>query len=145
MEDRVALPVHQDARPPRSRSTARPDRPTPADRRQLPTKHVATLGAQLEKLVTNVTEETESNTCTVTLSDTNYKEAQAMRIYTPSEGEAPDLNTYKDRFGTIAVDDLSVEVRIADARLRFGHLDLLVTPVAGSGQRWVEQHRVQIA
>ena len=95
--------------------------------------------------MTNVTEETESNTCTVTLSDTNYKEAQAMRIYTPSEGEAPDLNTYKDRFGTIAVDDLSVEVRIADARLRFGHLDLLVTPVAGSGQRWVEQHRVQIA
>lgn len=67
-----------------------------------------------------------------------------MRIYTPSEGEAPDLNTYKNRQGVINVDDLKVEVTVEDARMRFGHLDLLVTPVAGSGQRWIEQHRVQI-
>jgi hypothetical protein len=28
------------------------------------------------------------------------------------------------------------------ARLRFGHLDLLIAPSVGNGERWVEQHRV---
>lgn len=68
-----------------------------------------------------------------------------MNIYTPTKGDKPNLDDYKGRTGTIAVDDLMVEVKIADARLRFGHLDLLVTPVAGSGERWVEQHRVEVA
>jgi hypothetical protein len=67
-----------------------------------------------------------------------------MKIYTPKEGGAPDLNAYRDKVGTLAVDDLRVQVRITDARLRFGHLDLLVTPVSGTGERWIEQHRVQI-
>ena len=67
-----------------------------------------------------------------------------MKIYTPSEGPTPDLATYRDRQGFIKVDDLRVEVKVTDARLRFGHLDLLVTPVAGSGERWVEQHRVDL-
>jgi hypothetical protein len=68
-----------------------------------------------------------------------------MKIYTPKEGGTPDLGSYRDKVGTLAVDDLRVQVRITDARLRFGHLDLLVTPVSGSGERWIEQHRVQIA
>ena len=67
-----------------------------------------------------------------------------MNIYTSTKGETPDLETFRGRVGTIAVDDLMVEVKIADARLRFGHLDLLVTPVAGTGERWVEQHRVTV-
>lgn len=68
-----------------------------------------------------------------------------MRIYTPSEGETPDLDSYRDRIGTLAVDNLRVQVKITDARMRFGHLDLLVTPVAGDGERWIEQHRVELA
>jgi hypothetical protein len=67
-----------------------------------------------------------------------------VNIYTPTKGDKPDLDTFRGRKGLIAVDDLMVEVKIADARLRFGHLDLLVTPVAGSGERWVEQHRVDV-
>jgi hypothetical protein len=67
-----------------------------------------------------------------------------MRIYTPSDGETPDLASYRDRTGTIAVDNLRVQVKITDARMRFGHLDLLVTPIAGEGERWIEQHRIEL-
>lgn len=38
--------------------------------------------------------------------------------------------------------DLTVGVYIKDARVRFGHIDLLVTPIEGSGQTWVEKHRL---
>jgi hypothetical protein len=67
-----------------------------------------------------------------------------MRIYTPSEEGTPDLNAYRGRVGLMNVDDLKVEVRVTDARLRFGHLDLLVTPVSGQGTRWIEQHRIEL-
>jgi hypothetical protein len=67
-----------------------------------------------------------------------------MRIYTSSEEGTPDLATYRGRVGLVNVDDLKVEVRVTDARLRFGHLDLLVTPVAGQGERWIEQHRIEL-
>ena len=69
-----------------------------------------------------------------------------MTIYAPSSGGlgAPDLASYRDRLGLIKVDNMRVEVKIRDARLRFGHLDLLVTPVAGEGERWVEQHRIAL-
>lgn len=67
-----------------------------------------------------------------------------MRIYA-AENEKPDLETYRDKIGTIAVDDLRIQVKVTDARMRFGHLDLLVTPVSGTGERWIEQHRVELA
>jgi hypothetical protein len=67
-----------------------------------------------------------------------------MRIYSTASTEKPDLNDYRDRSGVISVDSLMVEVKVKDARIRFGHLDLLVTPIAGSGERWIEQHRVTL-
>ncbi len=67
-----------------------------------------------------------------------------MNIYSKETTTKPDLDSYRDKTGMIAVDDLLVEVKITDARLRFGHLDLLVTPVSGSGERWVEQHRISV-
>lgn len=67
-----------------------------------------------------------------------------MTTYKSSDGGTPDLATYKDRYGFIAVDNLRVEVKVKDARLRFGHLDLLVSPVSGSGERWFEQHRITL-
>jgi len=33
---------------------------------------------------------------------------------------------------------LAVRVRVLDVRERFGRVDLLITPVCGSGERWVE-------
>ena len=67
-----------------------------------------------------------------------------MNIYSKETTTKPDLDAYRDKIGMITVDDLLVEVKITDARLRFGHLDLLVTPVSGSGERWVEKHRISV-
>jgi len=63
--------------------------------------------------------------------------------YSRSDG-TPDLAAYRDRTGTLAVDKLNIDVKITDARMRYGHLDLLVTPIAGQGERWVEQHRIEL-
>lgn len=53
-----------------------------------------------------------------------------------------DLTTYNDRIGHIMLDTLAFRVRIVRARTRYGHLDFLVTPLDGDGERWVEQHRI---
>ena len=37
---------------------------------------------------------------------------------------------------------LKYEVKITDSRLRWGAVDYLVTPVAGSGSRWVSGESV---
>lgn len=34
-------------------------------------------------------------------------------------------------------------VKILDTRERFGDVDYLITPVAGSGERWVDSHKVR--
>ena len=57
---------------------------------------------------------------------------------------AYSLQDYIGRTGRANVGDFEIDVKVSDARTRFGHLDLLVTPVAGSGTRWVEQHRVTL-
>jgi hypothetical protein len=49
-----------------------------------------------------------------------------------------DFDAYKGLTATYRTGDLDFEVTILDSRQRFGHLDLLVTPVTGSGDRWVE-------
>lgn len=45
--------------------------------------------------------------------------------------------------GLIDLDGLTVAVRILDARRNFGRNDVLVTPVTGSGERWIDLARVQ--
>ena len=39
--------------------------------------------------------------------------------------------------------ELTIGVRIKDARVRFGHIDLLVQPLEGEGEVWVEKHRIR--
>lgn len=56
--------------------------------------------------------------------------------------ECIDLDSYKDRTGTIDVNGLSIGVVIKDARIRYGHLDFLVTPILGTGEKWMENHKV---
>lgn len=46
--------------------------------------------------------------------------------------------------GTIFFDDLEVSVKIHKERFRYGRLDVLVRPIAGSGSRWVEFHKVKM-
>lgn len=47
--------------------------------------------------------------------------------------------------GTINVDGLTINVTIKDSRIRFGHTDVLITPVNGSGEKWVEHTKVSIS
>lgn len=68
-----------------------------------------------------------------------------MRIYNGSEDTPVDLTAFRKKVGVMTVADLKVKVKVVDARLRFGHLDLLVTPVSGDGKQWVEQHRVDLS
>ena len=65
-----------------------------------------------------------------------------MSIY--SSESTPDLDTYAGKTGTFQFDGLDFAVTVVKARLRFGHLDLLIKPANGSGEKWVEQHRVSL-
>ena len=40
--------------------------------------------------------------------------------------------------------DLNFEVRVVDARMRFGDVDLLIAPVAGNGTHWVPAYKVDL-
>jgi hypothetical protein len=42
------------------------------------------------------------------------------------------------------MEGLDVGVKIADVRVRFGHIDYLVKPLNGKGEVWVERHRVKV-
>lgn len=57
----------------------------------------------------------------------------------------PNVNELKERIGEsgwMKMDDtLYVSVKITDARIRFGHVDYLVVPVAGKGRIWIESGR----
>jgi hypothetical protein len=57
---------------------------------------------------------------------------------------AEDIAALRGMSGVMKMEDLQISVNVVEARLRFGHLDLLVTPVAGTGERWVETHRVAL-
>jgi hypothetical protein len=52
------------------------------------------------------------------------------------------LFTYCNQPATLYRDGLQFSVTTLDARVRFGSLDVLVTPVAGSGEIWVAANRV---
>lgn len=63
---------------------------------------------------------------------------------TAEKAKTLDLTEYSGRTGTITLDALTVGVQIKEARVRFGHIDLLVTPINGNGERWVESRRIAI-
>ena len=72
-----------------------------------------------------------------TIFTTNDTDSTTTQKIT-SEG----LDAFRGRDGFMAMGDLQVAVNVIDARLRFGHVDLRVTPITGDGEQWVEQHRV---
>jgi len=49
-----------------------------------------------------------------------------------------DFDAYKGLNATYRTGELDFEVTILDSRQRFGHLDLLITPESGAGERWTE-------
>ena len=65
-----------------------------------------------------------------------------MKTYTKQDVEKINPKSLIGKSGLMTLDDLTVGVNITDARVRFGHIDLLVEPINGSGEKWVEKHRV---
>ncbi|MCE5226667.1 MAG: hypothetical protein LLG05_12520 [Porphyromonadaceae bacterium] len=44
--------------------------------------------------------------------------------------------------GFVTFDKLTVKVRVIDSRKSFGRDDVLITPVNGSGEQWIDLTRV---
>lgn len=56
-----------------------------------------------------------------------------------------EMSALIGRSATLYVDNLAVAVTVMDARTRFGNVDVLVTPVAGHGIKWVLVDTVSLA
>jgi hypothetical protein len=71
-----------------------------------------------------------------------------MATDTPKSTNAQDLARLVGQTGDLIMssvrkdDDLRVKVRIEDARVSYGRLDLLVSPIQGTGRMWVSGERV---
>ena len=65
------------------------------------------------------------------------------RFARTSDGKI-DFDAYRGCDATYRTGELDFEVTIHDSRQRFGHLDLLIVPMAGSGQRWTEFKNLDI-
>jgi hypothetical protein len=59
-----------------------------------------------------------------------------------AEQNASSLALYIGKTGVLRCEYLSVDVMIADAKRSYGRTLLLVRPVSGSGEQWVEEGRV---
>lgn len=56
-------------------------------------------------------------------------------------GKKGDLPAGRNRDGGY---DLTVRVQVKDARTTYGHIDLLVTPLAGAGEKWVRRSNMTV-
>jgi hypothetical protein len=59
-----------------------------------------------------------------------------------SEQIASSLALYIGKAGVLRCEYLSIDVTIVDAKRSYGRTLLLVRPVSGSGEQWVEEGRV---
>ena len=59
-----------------------------------------------------------------------------------AEQNASSLALYIGKRGLLRCEYLSVEIVVADAKRSYGRTLLLVRPVSGSGEQWVEEGRV---
>lgn len=55
-----------------------------------------------------------------------------------------DYEAYKNCRGFITENGLDFPVIVSSARYRYGHLDLLVSPENGTGNRWVQRTNVHL-
>jgi len=51
---------------------------------------------------------------------------------------AKELTKFVGKTGRWKTQGVEIEVTITDARLMFGRIDVLITPVAGKGEAWVD-------
>ena len=59
-----------------------------------------------------------------------------------ADQNASSLALYIGKAGALRCEYLSVDVTVADAKRSYGRTLLLVRPVSGSGEQWVEESRV---
>ena len=59
-----------------------------------------------------------------------------------AEQNASSLALFIGKSGALRCEYLSVEVTVADAKRSYGRTLLLVRPVSGSGEQWVEESRI---
>jgi hypothetical protein len=59
-----------------------------------------------------------------------------------AEQNASSLSLYIGKAGMLRCEYLSIDVTVADAKRSYGRTLLLVRPVSGSGEQWVEENRV---
>lgn len=57
---------------------------------------------------------------------------------------AKEMTENVGRTGMFSSGGLSFGVTIHDARVRFGEVDYLITPVSGLGTKWVASHNVKV-
>jgi hypothetical protein len=55
-----------------------------------------------------------------------------------------NFDAYRGLTGTVTWNDMVVDVAVVDARQRYGHLDLQVTPISGHGFIWLERKNVHL-
>ena len=56
-----------------------------------------------------------------------------------------ELQNYIGQKGLLSFDVLKCQVNILDAKMAYGNLRFLVTPVSGSGEVWVDSSRVSVS
>ncbi|MFZ9715832.1 MAG: hypothetical protein ACO3CH_00045 [Ilumatobacteraceae bacterium] len=66
----------------------------------------------------------------------------ATPIYTKEELES--LQYLKGKMGQIEYETMQIAVKILEIRRRFGHVDALVTPDSGKGEKWIALHKVKV-
>ena len=60
-----------------------------------------------------------------------------------AEQNASSLALYIGKSGVLRCEYLSVEINVADAKRSYGRTLLLVRPVAGTGEQWVDESRIR--
>lgn len=51
---------------------------------------------------------------------------------------------YVNRLGWFDIEGLRVRIGVLDAKRAFGHIRVLITPMAGTGEQWVNLDRVTL-
>lgn len=71
-------------------------------------------------------------------------EAKPTFTYARTANGKIDTGAYKGIQVLFSIPDMDVKVEgtVIDARIRYGHLDLLVSPTKGTGTKWFERKNV---
>ena len=60
-----------------------------------------------------------------------------------AEQNASSLALYIGKTGALRCEYLAVDVEVADAKRSYGRTLLLVRPISGTGEQWVEENRIR--